>query len=159
MVLIPRAMAANIDFEQINARQMCIMQKPATRTLCIIDGYAPQSRRPTAEPYRFYDELENRYNTFNSNCSTILLRDFNARLHVRLYTETSIIGPYTFGRGEAFVQQQAPDTIEHREGFTPLCQGNGLCVTNTFFQNEGNSSCTYKETITEGFKEHWTLER
>ena len=100
MALSPRALAANLDFEQINGRQMYVLQKSDIRHICIINGYAPQSKRPPSEKDRFYEELEQTFRTFQSNYITIILGDFNARLHYRLDTEKEIFGPNMFGRGE-----------------------------------------------------------
>lgn len=111
---------------------MYILQKSDNRNICIINGYAPQSKRQPSDKYRFYEELENTFRTFKSNYITIILGDFNARLHSRLDTETYLMGPNIFGRGEEFAQRLGPDTLEHREFFTQFCKGNGLCVSNTF---------------------------
>ena len=49
IVYSPRAFAANNDFEQSNGRLMYTIQETTYRNLCIIDGYAPQSKNPPTQ--------------------------------------------------------------------------------------------------------------
>lgn len=105
MILSSRALVANLDVEHINRRQMYILQHAATRHLCIIDGYAPHTKRPTSETYSFYEAFEHTYNKLTSSYITIILGYVNAILHYRLETDKQLVGPNMFGRGEEYVQQ------------------------------------------------------
>ena len=155
----PRAFAANNDFEQISSRRMYTTQETTHRHLCIIDGYAPQSNKPTEEKEKFYEELEHLINKFKSTHIIIIMGDFNSRLHYRLEHEKASIAPHVFGRGEEFAQQQSQTIIESRDLFTQLCLGNDLIVTNTFHKQTNNNYCTHREMSTDGFKAPWTPER
>ena len=86
----------------------------------------------------------------------MILRDFNVRVQNRLENEKEAIGPYVFGTGEAFAQQQAQITIESIDLFMQLCPGHVLILTNTFFQTSDVNNCTDEEMNTDGFKEPWT---
>ena len=85
--------------------------------------------------------------------------DFNARLHYRLESEKDVIGPYIFGKGEDYSNQQSNNTIESREQFVQFCLGNGMIIMNTQYQKDNKHYCTYKEMETKGFAPPWTTDR
>ena len=131
---------------------MYTIQEATHRNLCIIDGYAPKSNKPTEETKFFYDGLEQLIHRLQSIHIIIIMGDFNSRLHSRLENEKAMVGPHVFGRGEEFAQQQSQTTIESRDLFTQFCLGNELIVTNAFYQKPYKNDCTYREMSTDGFK-------
>ena len=124
----PKAFSANKDYEQLGSRHMYTIQHTTFEPLCIINGYAPQSQKSIEEKEAFYNKIEEPINKFNSSHIVMCMGDFNARLHYRLESEKDVIGPYIFGKGEDYSNQQSNNTIESREQFVQFCLGNGMIL-------------------------------
>merc|ERR1712194_578103 len=87
-----------------------ISTKPPLR---IITAYAPQSKQTEQIKDNFYNQLEKLMD--HKACSpTILVGDFNARLHYRDSGEHPHIGKHFIGRGKTYSQNSSQDTQDNR---------------------------------------------
>ena len=106
------------------------------RRLSLITVYVPQSRKEESEREDIIDELEKAIAKCQKKGDTIILGDFNARIHARLRGEDEVLGPTYIRRGVdmllSTVWEQGGRT--NREMLMDTCVAQELKVMNTWFE-------------------------
>jgi len=129
----------------VPGRLVSVVLNTAPRVLTVICAYIPQSGRPEDEPSSTFDELSRAVSQASHRGITIVLGDFNARLHGRLRGESDILGPEIFGSGVG--RLLAPDRGEapssNRDMLMALCAEHGLRVMNTWFRKPDSHRVTF----------------
>ena len=123
----------------------------APRCLFIVTGHAPRSRRPEQERVTFWDEMTKVVDRYQTKGPTLLIGDFNARIHGRRQGEHEVIGPHIFGMGIDYVIRQVWEQggRTNREMMVELCMAHGLRVMNTWFRKPQERQVTYMPPGTE----------
>ena len=71
----------------------------APRRLSVISAYVPHSRRPEAERIAHFNKLSQIIGCCQKKGATLILGDFNSRIHGRLRGEEHVLGPHLYGYG------------------------------------------------------------
>ena len=71
----------------------------APRRLSVVSAYVPHSRRPEEERVAMFNELSKVIGQCQKKGATIILGDFNSRIHGRLRGEEDVLGPHLYGYG------------------------------------------------------------
>ena len=126
-----------ISFLQQSNRAACLKTRVPGGKMCILPAYAPHSGRPYDERQKFFQDLQVLYNAVSSNGPKLIFVDFNARLHLQLPGEESVIGPHVFGDKQANLQH-----FSNRFLLLEFCIACGLAVANTFLSNPAEKQIT-----------------
>jgi len=146
VILSPHTKTTLKDFEQIDGRLMTVTLDAIGPPIHFLNAYAPQSGVETRIKQAFYTKLHEVLTSIPGAHPTLVLGDFNARMHARLPQEDVIAGTYIFGRGMNFLSNNiSPPSLENRCMFVEFCIDNSLVVGNTLFQKPPQKQITYRE--------------
>ena len=106
----------------------------ADGAISFLNAYASQSGISFEMRETYYNELHDVYTKGRVHGPTVILGDFNARLHRLMAGEEDILGPYIFG-----YSFHIPSPHNSRELLLELCRSHGLVGGNTWF-NEKNAN-------------------
>ena len=95
-----------IHYKQISGREVEVQFKMRGPPPLITNVYAPHSGRPLAERRGFFKGISEKCERNNKGKCHILMGDFNTRFHGRQEGEEDILGPFIFGRGVEYIDQQ-----------------------------------------------------
>ena len=82
-----------------NGRILVVGIDLAPRRLSVVSVYVPHSRKPEAERAALFNELNGVIEKCQKKGATLILGDFNSRIHGRLNGEDQVLGPNMFGYG------------------------------------------------------------
>ena len=112
--------------------------------LHVINAYAPQAGRPTAEKEDFYEKLQKVIDGIPEKDQYIVIGDFNAKLDGRLEEEKQHIGPHVFNPDEGKRERAKAEVQENRELFMLAVIQNDWVVKNTWFEKTDRSKVTFR---------------
>ena len=113
--------------------------------LDIVSSYAPQACHtdPTASD-KHYQELHTIMDQKYAYSPKIICGDFNARLIKALPTESSVIGPFTFGANTHEIDFLSDAQFENRSRLIEFCLERNMIIKNTFLQKAEEHLITYR---------------
>ena len=137
-LVAPWLQAAVVGYTQFSNRLASIKIRISGGQAVFISAYAPHGGYPFAERQAFYDELERFALLQKPHGPTVILGDFNARLHRRRGGENEWMGPFVFGNPDA-----GEDPLSNRELLMTTARSLGMCLANTFFDHPNERLVTY----------------
>ena len=140
-IIAPEARRSIISYLQCSSRIAAIKVKVEGGGVALVSAYAPPNTKPHDERQQFYTELGDVTNKLSVHGPKILLGDFNARLQCQQPGEEDIIGPGTFGRDGAVVDNDQ----SNRGLFIELCTRLQLCAANTLQAARPEYLVTYRD--------------
>ena len=108
----------------------------------IINTYAPHGGHEYRQRQRHYSDLAKVIDETSCFGLKLVVGDFNARIHNSIGGEQSVFGQNCFGN-PLYNPQQNSD--KNRELLLELCVGRGLCVANTFMDNDAEQQATFHD--------------
>lgn len=125
------------EWRQVSSRVMWVRVKFGGERWVFICAYAPVNGAREEERERFWNELNECWESFRVNEKVCLLGDLNAR--VGREGVGRIIGPFGVG-----------DRNENGESLIELCEERRMVVGNTWFKKSENHKYTWRSEITGG---------
>ena len=101
-------------------------------------AYAPHEGRPIEEKEDFYKQIDHRCWKIAKKKELLCIGDFNVRWHARRENEHDVLGPFTVGRGNDFMEKEESKLIQatNREYCMDWCQSNDLVHSNSWFEKD-----------------------
>ena len=130
-----------------DGRLMVVGLNMAPRMLSLVTVYVPQSRRPEEERTGPFEELSKVVGRCAKKGVVMVMGDCNARIHGRLQSEMSILGPHTWGWGveKVLIPNWGEGERPNRDLLMELCTQHDLVVSNTWFCKSEEKKVTYAD--------------
>ena len=116
----------------VNERIIALRLKISNIRMGIIQVYAPQQGRPTAEKDKFYNDLQETYDDMNCTENTIIMGDLNGHVGTNRDGIENVIGAHSIG-----------DTNEEGRRVIDFCVRNSLTIMNTCFKHRESHKWTW----------------
>lgn len=100
----------------------------------IINAYAPTAEALPEDKDTFYDALTDITGRHLQHKKTIILGDFNARVHKRVDESEEGIGMHTFAREDPRLNTQSEEAADNRHRFIGYLQAFELLALNTHYR-------------------------
>jgi len=115
------------------------------RALTVVSVYIPQSQRPEEERVQVFDSLREIMEAAERKGPTLILGDFNARIHGRRSGEAQVLGPHIFGAGVSHLirPERGYGEKSNRDLMVELCGGGEYLVANTWFKKRDARKVTF----------------
>ena len=144
------------DIEPVCDRMMRLSLHGAP-DLHLISAYAPPANYSAVEAEQlqideekdnFYSYLQTLYEKCKAHGVTMIMGDFNARIHKRQSTTENSIGPYTFDKRRQRTVPPTESVEDNRRRLLAFTTSNQLMVANTWFQKPEHKLATYRDIAT-----------
>ena len=137
-VVSPGASRAVITFHAYTDRVACLKLKVNGGTVSLISVYCPHSGHDAEVRRQLFADLGGLMRKSTQHTTTLVLGDFNARLHRCQDSEHNVIGPHVFGGCASNC-----DTHSNGDLLLEFCVAWEMVVANTFFDYPAEAKVSY----------------
>ena len=140
-IVAPDVCSSVSGFLQKNDRLASLRLRVRGGQVCLVTAYAPTNtaNHPFHERYAWYTSAVDFIQSQRTHGPSIVMGDFNARVHSCRPGEETCVGRFAFGD-----PTKTTEPTDNRELLIEMCHTLSACLANTFFEHPKEELVTYR---------------